>query len=163
MRIAGRPSSVTGPHRRRETYDGILLGEGARPAVTTMSIEHEKRLAAELAAELVEPGMTIGLGSGSTVAFLLPALARRKLSLSCVASSPRTEQLARDIGLRVQSFERVDRLDLVIDGADQIAPDGWLVKGGGAAHTREKILAAVAERFVVIASSDKPVDRLRPP
>jgi ribose 5-phosphate isomerase A len=128
-----------------------------------MSVEHEKRLAAEAAAELVEPGMTLGLGTGSTVAYLLPALARRRLSLRCVASSPATEQLARDLGLHLTSFDRLERLDLVIDGADQIAPDGWLVKGGGAAHTREKIVAAAGDRFVVIADSRKPVPRLHGP
>jgi ribose 5-phosphate isomerase A len=63
----------------------------------------------------------------------------------------------------VEPFEGLDRLDLTIDGADQIAPDGWLVKGGMGAHTREKIAAAAADRFVVIASSDKPVDRIAPP
>src|SRR5258708_39054201 len=128
-----------------------------------MSIEREKQLAAEAASKLVESGMTIGLGTGSTVAYLLPALARRRLSLRCVASSAKTEQVARELGLHVELFDRLERLDLVIDGADQIAPDGWLVKGGGAAHTREKIIAAAADRFIVIASSDKPVDRLEPP
>jgi len=128
-----------------------------------MSVEHEKRLAAEAAAELVEPGMTLGLGTGSTVAYLLPALVRRRLSFRCVASSPATERLARDLGLHLMSFDRLERLDLVIDGADQIAPDGWLVKGGGAAHTREKIVAAAGERFVVIADSRKPVPRLHGP
>jgi ribose 5-phosphate isomerase A len=128
-----------------------------------MSVEHEKRLAAEAAAELVEPGMTLGLGTGSTVAYLLPALVRRQLSLRCVASSPATEQRARALGLQVMSFDRLERLDLVIDGADQIAPDGWLVKGGGAAHTREKIVAAAGERFVVIADSRKPVPKLHAP
>jgi ribose 5-phosphate isomerase A len=88
---------------------------------------------------------------------------RRRLSLRCVASSPATEQLARDLGLPLTSFDRLGRLDLVIDGADQIAPDGWLVKGGGAAHTREKIVAAAGERFVVIADSRKPVPRLHGP
>jgi len=128
-----------------------------------MSVEHEKRLAAEAAAELVEPGMTLGLGTGSTVAYLLPALVRRQLSLRCVASSPATEQRARALGLQVMSFDRLERLDLVIDGADQIAPDGWLVKGGGAAHTREKIVAAAGERFVVIADSRKLVPKLHAP
>jgi ribose 5-phosphate isomerase A len=128
-----------------------------------MSMEREKQVAAEAAAELVESGMTVGLGTGSTVAFLLPALARRRLALRCVASSVRTEEVARGLGLSVEPFERLDRLDLVIDGADQIAPDGWLVKGGGAAHTREKILVAAADRFVVIADSSKPVPALRPP
>ena len=128
-----------------------------------MSIEHEKQLAAEEAAKLVESGMTIGLGTGSTVAFLLPALARRRLSLRCVASSPRTELLARDLGLRVEPFDRIERLDLAIDGADQIASDGWLVKGGGAALTREKIVAAASDRFVIIADSSKPVATLHGP
>jgi ribose 5-phosphate isomerase A len=125
--------------------------------------EHEKRVAAEAAAELVENGMTVGLGTGSTVAFLLPALAARGLSLRCVATSPQTERAARELGLAVEPFERLDRLDLAVDGADQVAPDRWLVKGGGAAHTREKIVAAAADRFVVVASSDKLVDAIRPP
>jgi ribose 5-phosphate isomerase A len=128
-----------------------------------MSHEREKQLAAETAAMLVEPGMTLGLGTGSTVAFLLPALARRRLSLRCVASSVETEQVARQLGLHVEPFDRLERLDLVIDGADQIAPDGWLVKGGGAAHTREKIIAAAGDRFVVIADSTKPVPALHGP
>ena len=128
-----------------------------------MTSEREKQLAAEAAAELVESGMTVGLGTGSTVAFLLPALARRKLPLRCIASSVRTEEAARKLGLAVEPFDTLDRLDLVIDGTDQIAPDGWLVKGGGAAHTREKLLVAAGERFVVIADSSKVVARLEPP
>jgi ribose 5-phosphate isomerase A len=128
-----------------------------------MTADAEKRLAAEAAALLVEDGMRVGLGTGSTVGFLLPALARRSLSLTCVATSPRTEEDARALGLNVVAFDGLARLDLAIDGADQIAPSGWLVKGGGAAHTREKIVAAAADRFVVVASSDKLVDELRPP
>jgi ribose 5-phosphate isomerase A len=128
-----------------------------------MDIEREKRLAAEAAAELVEDGMRVGLGTGTTVAYLLEVLAARALTLRCVATSERTEEAARALGLAVEPFESLDRLDLAIDGADQIAPDGWLVKGGGAAHTREKIVAAAADRFVVIASSDKPVDRIEAP
>jgi ribose 5-phosphate isomerase A len=123
----------------------------------------EKRAAAEEAAKLVEDGTTVGLGTGSTVAYLLPALADRKLSLRCVATSPRTEAAARELGLKVEPFERLERLDIAIDGADQVAPDGWLVKGGGGAHTREKIVAAAAQRFVVIADSSKPVDAIVAP
>jgi ribose 5-phosphate isomerase A len=123
----------------------------------------EKRAAAEAAAKLVESGMTIGLGTGSTVAYLLPALADRELDLRCVATSPRTEAAARDLGIPVEAFERLERLDIAIDGADQVAPDGWLVKGGGGAHTREKIVAAAAERFVVIADSSKPVEAIAAP
>jgi ribose 5-phosphate isomerase A len=128
-----------------------------------MNIEREKQVAAEAAAELVEDGMTVGLGTGTTVAFLLPALARRSLDLRCVATSDRTEEVARGLGLRVEPFERIDRLDMAIDGADQISPEGWLVKGGGAAHTREKIVAGSADRFVVIADSSKLVRRIHPP
>jgi len=123
-------------------------------------LDAEKRIAAEAAAALVEDGMTVGLGTGSTVAHLLPALAQRKLSIRCVATSPATDGAARDLGLAVEEFESLDRLDIAIDGADQIAPDGWLVKGGGGAHTREKIVAAAADRFIVIADSSKPVDRI---
>jgi ribose 5-phosphate isomerase A len=128
-----------------------------------MTREDEKQLAAEAAAQLVESGMTVGLGTGSTVAFLLPALATRNLRIRCVATSPRTDTAARELGLDVETFANVDHFDMTIDGADQIAPDGWLVKGGGAAHTREKIVAAAADRFVVIADSSKPVEAIHGP
>jgi len=124
----------------------------------------EKRLAAEAAAELVEDGMALGLGTGSTVAHLLPAIARRGLSgIRCVATSVATEEQARGLGIPVEDFSSLRRLDLAIDGADEIAPDGWLIKGGGAAHLREKVVAAAAERFVVIGDSSKPVEALRGP
>jgi ribose 5-phosphate isomerase A len=126
-------------------------------------IEREKQVAAEAAAELVEDGMTVGLGTGTTVAFLLPALARRSLRIVCAATSPRTEHAARELGLRIEDVASIDRFDIAIDGADQVAPDGWLVKGGGGAHTREKIIAGAADRFVVIADSTKPVQALHSP
>jgi ribose 5-phosphate isomerase A len=131
-----------------------------------VSFEREKRLAAAAAAELVESGMTVGLGTGSTVGYLLPALAARGLDLRCVATSVATEQAARGLGIHVEPFtgrDALSRLDLAVDGADQVAPPGWLVKGGGAAHTREKLVAAASDRFVVIVSSDKLVERIRPP
>ena len=126
--------------------------------------ETEKRIAAEAAAELVESGMMIGLGTGSTVAFLLPALARRELTdIRCVATSVATEEQARGLGIPVEEFDALTRLDIGIDGADEVTPDGWLIKGGGGAHLREKIVAAAAARFVVIADSSKPVEALRGP
>jgi ribose 5-phosphate isomerase A len=131
-----------------------------------VSFEREKQLAAAAAAELVESGMTVGLGTGSTVGYLLPALAARGLDLRCVATSVATEQAARGLGIHVEPFtgrDALSRLDLAVDGADQVAPPGWLVKGGGAAHTREKLVAAASDRFVVIVSSDKLVERIRPP
>ena len=128
-----------------------------------MSSEREKQLAAEAAAGLVEDGMLLGLGTGSTVAYFLPAVAERGLSVRCVATSLATERAARELGLRVDPFDELDRLDLAVDGADQIDPAGWLIKGGGGAHTREKVVAAAADRFVVVASSDKAVEALGPP
>jgi ribose 5-phosphate isomerase A len=128
-----------------------------------MSADDEKRIAAETAAQLVEDGMDVGLGTGSTVHFLLPALAERDLKLRCVATSVATEQEAKRLGLPVEDFGSIEELDIAIDGADQIDPGRWLVKGGGGAHTREKIVAATADRFVVIADSSKPVERISEP
>ncbi len=129
-----------------------------------MSADTEKRAAAEASALLVQDGMRVGLGTGSTVAFLLPALAARGLrGLRCVATSVATERRARELGLPVEPFDALERLDIAIDGADQVAPDRWVVKGGGGAHTREKAVAAAADRFVVIVSADKVVDALHPP
>jgi ribose 5-phosphate isomerase A len=132
-------------------------------AVLGHAVEGEKRAAAQAAAELVEDGKTVGLGTGSTVAHLLPALAERRLDIRCVATSPATERAARELGIPIEDFGAVDRIDIAIDGADQVAPDGWLVKGGGGAHTREKVVAAAADRFVVIVDSGKPVGRISAP
>ncbi|MGI8607007.1 MAG: ribose 5-phosphate isomerase A [Gaiellaceae bacterium] len=131
--------------------------------MTIRDPEQEKQAAATAAAALVEDGMLVGLGTGSTVAYFLDALARRSLGVRCVTTSPRTEAAGRELGLTIEPFEGLDRLDIAIDGADQVDPACWLVKGGGAAHTREKIVAAAAGRFVVIASSDKVVEALAPP
>ncbi|MFM8352270.1 MAG: ribose-5-phosphate isomerase RpiA, partial [Actinomycetales bacterium] len=122
-----------------------------------------KRLAAVAAAERVADGMLVGLGTGSTVAYLLTALADRGVHARFVCTSPRTEAVATDLGLEVQSFDQVTRLDLAIDGADEVDPDFWLIKGGGAAHTREKLVAAAADAFIVIVDSSKVVDALRGP
>ena len=134
------------------------------PAVSAPNLDAEKKVAAEAAAELVSDGMKVGLGTGSTVAHLLPALTARGLrDLRCVATSVATEDQARELGIAVENFDKLERLDIAIDGADQIAPDRWLVKGGGGAHTREKIVAATAEEFVVIADSSKTVNRISAP
>ncbi|MSO42560.1 MAG: ribose-5-phosphate isomerase RpiA [Solirubrobacterales bacterium] len=127
------------------------------------SPETEKQLAAVAAAELVEDGMEVGLGTGSTVVHLLPAIAERGLEIRCVATSVATENQARDLGMPIEDFDELKRLDIAIDGTDQVSPERWLVKGGGAAHTREKIVAAAADRFIVIADSSKPVDRIVAP
>jgi len=132
--------------------------------VADPNLDAEKKLAADAAAELVTNGMKVGLGTGSTVAHLLPAIAARQLKdLRCVATSVATEEQAKELGIPVEPFDQLDRLDIAIDGADQVAPDHWLVKGGGGAHTREKIVAASAERFVVIADSSKTVEKIEAP
>jgi ribose 5-phosphate isomerase A len=139
----------------------------ARQRAPSLSYESavagQKRAAATAAAELVQDGMRVGLGTGTTVAYLLPALAGAHKRLRCVATSPATEMAARALGLTVVQLDEVDELDVAIDGADQIDPRGWLIKGGGGAHTREKIVAAAARRFVVIASADKAVGKLAAP
>ena len=122
------------------------------------------REAAVAAAQLVQPGMRVGLGTGRTVARLLPALAARGLAgVRCVATSPETEQVATGLGLAVERFDALDRLDIAIDGADQVGADWWTVKGGHGAHLREKIVAAAADRFVLIVSEDKLVEAVHAP
>ena len=122
-----------------------------------VDLEAEKAVAARAAAALVEDGMKVGLGTGSTVAHLLTSLAERGLSVRCVSTSPRTEDVARSLGLEVTTLEDLGRLDIAIDGADEVDDAGWLIKGGGGAHTREKIVAAAADRFVAMVDSTKPV------
>jgi ribose 5-phosphate isomerase A len=138
-----------------------------RPWAAMSDVEERKRAAAEASAELVEPGMRVGLGSGSTVAHLLPALAARAVPrVRYVATSTQTAAHARALGLPVEEFDgaaALDRLDLAIDGADQVDRRWWTVKGGGGAHTREKVVAAAAERFVVIVTAEKLVDAIGPP
>jgi ribose 5-phosphate isomerase A len=132
--------------------------------MTTGDLEPLKREAAQRAALLVRDGMRVGLGTGSTVRHLLPAIAERCLKgLRCVATSEATAAQAAALGLPVEPFDALDRLDLAIDGADQVAPDFWVIKGGHGAHVREKIVAAAAEHFVVIVDAAKVVDALRPP
>jgi ribose 5-phosphate isomerase A len=132
--------------------------------MTPGEVEALKREAAQRAALLVRDGMRVGLGTGSTVHHLLPALAERCLKgLRCVATSETTAEQAAALGLPVEPFDALDRLDLAIDGADQVAPDFWVIKGGHGAHVREKIVAAAAERFVVIVDAAKVVDALTPP
>jgi ribose 5-phosphate isomerase A len=136
------------------------------PLTGAERIAHFKREAAYAAAAEVQDGMRLGLGTGSTVAFLLQALgerARELVDLRCAATSPATAQIARTLGLAVTELDELGELDLAIDGADQVDPGGWLVKGGGAAHTREKIVARAARRFVAIVSAEKLVERISAP
>lgn len=108
--------------------------------------------------------MRLGLGTGSTTAFALEAIGRRirteDLDVAGVPTSFAAERLARQHGIPLITLDEVDRLDLALDGADEIDPDLNLIKGRGAAHTREKIVASQADRFVVLADPSKEVQRL---
>ncbi len=124
-----------------------------------------KRLAAEAAVLLVEDGMRLGLGTGSTMQFALDALAQRcraeNLSVTCVATSARTEHEADRLGLKISSLAEITELDLAIDGADEVVPESLaLIKGLGGALLREKIVAINSRRFVVAADASKLVSRL---
>lgn len=119
-----------------------------------------KRAAGRAAAELVEPGMRLGLGTGSTVEHLLVALAERQLDVAGIPTSEATAARCRELGLRLITPDDVDELDLAIDGADEIDPQLTAIKGGGGALLREKVVASMARRFVLIAGREKLVERL---
>ncbi len=126
--------------------------------------DRAKEAAGRAAAALVEPGMRVGLGTGSTVHWTIVALGERaaELDLTCVATSARTHALATSLGLRVVAPDEVEWLDVTIDGADEVDASTNLIKGGGGAHTREKIVAAMARRFVVVVDHTKMVAQLGP-
>jgi ribose 5-phosphate isomerase A len=121
-----------------------------------------KDKAARAAADLVKPGMRLGLGTGSTVEFLLDELGRRHVGdLSCVPTSKRTATRASELGIKLlEPFEDFENLDLAIDGADEVSPEGHLIKGAGGAHLWEKLVALAAHQFVVIVDETKMVQRL---
>ena len=126
-------------------------------------IVQEKRVAARRAIEEVRDGMIVGLGTGSTVAFAIDTLAERcraGLTITAVATSLQTETRARQSGIDVVDFASLDRVDLVIDGVDEV--DGYFraIKGAGGAMLREKIVAAAAGRMIAIADSTKAVEKL---
>src|SRR5436190_17846359 len=123
-----------------------------------MNSEDYKRQAAAAALEFVEPGMRLGLGTGSTAKHFVELLAdrvRAGLDVVGVATSEATRTDAERLGLPLTTLDETPELDLTIDGADEIAPDLTLIKGGGGALLREKIVAAASARMVVIADSSK--------
>ena len=126
-------------------------------------IVEQKRRAAERSLDLIETGMAVGLGSGSTAALMVELLGERVrggLKIVGVPTSVEVGRLARDHGIPLTSLEEAGRLDLTIDGADEIDPELRLIKGGGGALVREKIVASLSARMVVIADAGKLVDRL---
>lgn len=122
-----------------------------------------KRRAAEAALELVTPGMRLGLGTGSTTAHfidLLGAKVAQGLQVLCVPTSERTRKQAQSLAIPLSDFEALSELDMTVDGADEFDPQLRLIKGGGGALWREKIVAAASKRMIVIADSSKAVVRL---
>jgi ribose 5-phosphate isomerase A len=123
-----------------------------------------KQRVAQRALELVEPGMTLGLGSGTTATIWIQLLGEKVrdhgLKIRAIATSEDSERLGRSYGIRFVTFEECHSLDLAIDGADEIAPGLDLIKGGGGKLLREKIVASAAKRFVVIADESKQVEKL---
>lgn len=128
-----------------------------------MANEHEKENAAMAAMEYVEDGMTIGLGTGSTAKYFVEMLAEEVadgLVVRCIETSEQTRRLASSLGVPLIPFEQVERIHLTVDGADEVDPQGQLIKGGGAALLREKIIANASDHMVVIADPSKQVERL---
>jgi ribose 5-phosphate isomerase A len=128
----------------------------------TDSNAQAKEAAGRHAATYVDDGMRVGLGTGSTVHFTIVALGERHLDIVCAATSSRTEELARSVGLRVVPPDELEHLDVAIDGADEVDSELNLTKGGGGALTREKVVGQMADRFIVVADESKLVDRLGP-
>lgn len=122
--------------------------------------DEQKKAAGEAAALLVEAGMTVGLGTGSTAAWFVKALAARKLDVLGVATSLATAELASSLGIRLGELGQVKSIDLTVDGADEIGPALSLIKGGGAALLREKLVWEASKRCVVIADAAKRVPTL---
>jgi ribose 5-phosphate isomerase A len=128
-----------------------------------MTQDEAKRLVAKRAAELVEDGTVVGLGTGTTATLFLRELAARKLNIRCVASSDASHELGLSLGMDVRPLAELPELDVYIDGADEVCVAGGglnLIKGGGGALLREKIVASAAREFIVVADSTKLVEVL---
>src|ERR1700743_680404 len=128
-----------------------------------MTQDEAKALVGQRAAEFVEDGMAVGLGTGSTATLFIKSLGERVkqgVRFRCVASSDASFSLAQSLGMDVMTLAELPELDLYIDGADEVAPGLALIKGGGAALLREKIVASAAKKFVCVVDESKIVDKL---
>jgi len=127
------------------------------------TLDQEKQLAARAAVQLVESGNIVGLGSGSTATYAIRFLAERVregLKIVGIPTSQKTKQLAEQLGIPLATLEKQPQIDIDIDGADEIDPQLNLIKGGGGALLREKVVASASRRFLVIAESTKQVAHL---
>ncbi len=128
-----------------------------------MNLENEKRLAAIEAINYIKEGMVVGLGSGSTSVYMIKELGKRVLDglkIKGVPSSEEIKQLARKLGIPIIALDQVEKIDINIDGADEFDPNLRLIKGGGGALLREKIVAHNADYNIIIADSSKQVEHL---
>jgi ribose 5-phosphate isomerase A len=125
-----------------------------------MTSDDQKREAGEAAAAMVQAGMVVGLGTGSTAAWFVKALAARKLDIRGVPTSAATGELAASLGITVVALDDVTEIDLTVDGADEVGPGLALIKGGGAALLREKLVWEASKHCVAIADASKRVRRL---
>jgi ribose 5-phosphate isomerase A len=127
------------------------------------ALDQEKQAAARAAAELVEPGSIVGLGSGSTATYAIRFLGQRvreSLKIVGIPTSQKTKQLAEQLGIPLSTLDEHPQIDIDIDGADEIDPQLNLIKGGGGALLREKIIASASRRFIVVGDSSKQVAHL---
>jgi ribose 5-phosphate isomerase A len=125
-----------------------------------MDLEAQRKAAGEQAAQLVRDGMVIGYGTGRAATAALESLARQKVRVRGVPTSKKTVETCQRLGLPLVALEDHPRLDLVIDGADEVDPQAQLIKGGGGAHTREKLVALASARLVIVVEEMKLVERL---
>jgi ribose 5-phosphate isomerase A len=128
-----------------------------------MTQDEAKRLVARRAVEFVEDGMAVGLGTGTTATMFIHELGERVqagLQIRCVASSDASHDLGRSLGMDVTTLDELPELDVYIDGADEVGPELALIKGGGGALLREKIVASAAKRFILVVDSTKVVEHL---
>ena len=129
-----------------------------------MTQDEAKLQAAKRAAEFIQDGMNVGLGTGTTATLFIRELGKRVqaegLHIKAIATSDASRDLARQLGIPITNFEETPVLDLNVDGADEVAPGLALIKGGGGAHLREKIVASAAKQFIVVADSTKVVPQL---
>ncbi len=132
------------------------------PSSSSTDAAAAKEAAGRHAASYVTDGMRVGLGTGSTVHFSILELGDRRLDITCTATSKQTDELARSLGMKVVSPDEIGGLDIAIDGADEVDPAFNLTKGGGGAHTREKLVAQMSPRFIVVVDESKLVPHLGP-